>query len=110
MDLPTAQPEALPHIECDNVAECDYVLDCVRTSDPHAAVWAPQRGDDACDLAVQLSMDVTMYAAEIEIALLTGPAVQSELALQASDIADLQQNPEAASTIVIGHASRWQKG
>jgi hypothetical protein len=100
MDLLAAQLAASPQIDQDDVAACAYVLDCVRTNDPQAAVWAAQRAYDACDLAAQSSMEFTTYTNDIEIAVLAVPAVQAELASQASDIFDLQENSDTAPKIV----------
>jgi hypothetical protein len=91
--------EGSPLLDCDDVAASAYLLDCLRTNDPQAAVWTAQRAYDARDLAAQEAMSISTYTPEIEATLLASPAVQAELASQITDINELIGSAGAAGRI-----------
>ena len=81
-----------PVLDRDDFAACVYLLDCLRSGDVQAAVWAAQRAYEARDLAAQTELEFSDYTPEVEAQLLGHPLVQAELSSQAADIGRLSQS------------------
>ena len=84
-----------PHADDDAVASAIYTAWCVLKPDAQNAVWAAQRAYDARDHQAHEIIKGSAITKDDEARLLAHPAVQTELARQASDLSELKQGVDA---------------